>query len=155
MIHWRKAGKADLRSLYALDQVCFPAAIAYTLREFRALLASSRTIAVLAEEGTVLAGFAIAQTYRATAGHLITIDVAPAFRRRGIGRLLIGHIEQRLLSADASCLRLEVAETNSGASEFYRGLGFAEIGRISNYYQGSVDAIVMEKSLVESSASIL
>jgi ribosomal-protein-alanine N-acetyltransferase len=104
MITLREAGKADLDCFYQLDQVCFPAGIAYSLREFRSLLHSSRTFSVVAEEAGVLAGFAIAQSVRACGmrgGQIVTIDVAPAFRRRGIGRLLMEQLEVRLRNAHA------------------------------------------------------
>ncbi len=78
---------------------------------------------------------------------IITIDVAPGFRRLGVGRLLMGQIEDRIKGMGADWLRLEVAENNSAAREFYLGLGFLALGRIPDYYQGSVDAIVMEKKL--------
>ena len=56
-------------------------------------------------------------------------------------------IEERLRAAGAGWLRLAVAVNNSAASEFYGGLGFVGMGRIPNYYQDSVDAIVMEKTI--------
>ena len=151
MIRLRDAVEADLNSLFELDQICFPAGIAYSLGEFRSLLRSSRTIGVVAEDEEVLAGFAMAQSgwfRRAHGSHVITIDVAPAFRRRGIGRLLMDHIEARVTDGGASWLRLEVAADNSAALSFYTGLGFEPIGRIRGYYHGNLDAIVMEKALV-------
>jgi ribosomal-protein-alanine N-acetyltransferase len=57
------------------------------------------------------------------------------------------HIEARVTDAGASLLRLEVAVDNSAALSFYAGLGFEPIGRIRGYYQGNLDAIVMEKAL--------
>jgi len=133
-----------------LDQICFPAGIAYSLGEFRSLLRSSRTISVVAEDDAALAGFAMVQSgwfRRAEGAHMVTIDVAPAFRRGGVGRLLIDQIEAHMRHAGASWLRLEVAVDNSGALSFYAGLGFEPIGRIQGYYHGNLDAIVMEKTL--------
>src|SRR5271163_3274069 len=117
MIRLRDAVEADLRSLFELDQICFPAGIAYSLGELRSLLRSSRTIGVVADDDAIHAGFAMAQSgwfRRAHGAHVITIDVAPVFRRRGIGRLLMDHIEARVTEAGASWLRLEVAVDNSG-----------------------------------------
>jgi len=150
MIQLRDAVEADLDSLFELDQICFPTGIAYSRGEFRSLLRSSRTIGVVAEDDAVLAGFAMAQVgrfLRAHGAHVITIDVAPAFRRRGIGRLMMTHLEVRIRDAGAGRLRLEVALNNSGALSFYAGLGFESIGRIRGYYHGNLDAIVMEKTL--------
>ena len=85
----------------------------------------------------MLAGFAIAQATvirKSRGGHIVTIDVAPEFRRRGVGRMLMGHIESRMRDAGADWLRLEVAVNNSAALNFYAGLGFERIGEIPRYY---------------------
>lgn len=153
MIELRDGFEGDVSRLFELDRVCFDAAIAYSRREFCWLLRSPETLCIVAEDDGVLAGFAIAQEAvirKSRGGHVVTIDVASAFRRRGIGRLLMERIEERMRASGAGWLRLEVAVNNSVASEFYRGIGFAAIGRIPNYYQGSVDAIVMEKTLAGS-----
>jgi [ribosomal protein S18]-alanine N-acetyltransferase len=157
VIQLRDGIGADADRLFELDRVCFDAGVAYSLREFRSLLRSSKTLCILAEDGNDLAGFVIAQEAvirKSPGGHIVTIDVAPAFRRRGIGRLLMERIEERLRAAGAGWLRLEVAVNNAAASEFYGGLGFAAVGRIPNYYHDSVDAIVMEKTLAEAGTSI-
>jgi len=158
VIRLRDGIAEDADKLFELDRICFDADIAYSLREFRGLLRSSKTLCIVAEDADDLAGFAIAQQtvlHKSQGGHIITIDVAPAFRRRGIGRLLMEQIEDRMRSAGAGWLRLEVAENNSAASEFYRGLGFAAIGWIPDYYLDSVDAIVMQKTLAGVGTSIL
>ena len=150
MIHLRPATKADLPALFSLDQICFDAGIAYSLREFRALLRSPRTLAIVAEEDGKLAAFVIALFVRSQGedgGHIITIDVDRDFRRRGIGRLLMEQIETKFRTAGAQWLRLEVAENNPEAQSFYAKLGFQAVGRIEGYYQGAVAALLMEKPL--------
>jgi ribosomal protein S18 acetylase RimI-like enzyme len=78
-------------------------------------------------------------------GHIVTLDVNPAERRRGLGTLLMQTAEEQMKEEGAGAMSLEVAESNSVAREFYRRLGFATVGRISKYYAGRVDAEVMEK----------
>jgi len=150
VIRLRDGIGADADKLFALDRICFDDGIAYSLREFRWLLRSPKALCILAEDDSELAGFAIAQeavVRKSRGGHIITIDVAPVFRRRGVGRMLMDQIEERMKAAGAIWLRLEVAENNAAAREFYTGLGFAAIGRIPDYYRDSVDAIVVEKRL--------
>lgn len=147
--------EADAERLFELDRICFAAGIAYSLREFGWLLRSRKTLCIVAEDEDALAGFVMAQESvirKSCGGHIVTIDVAPEFRRHGVGRLLMEQIEDRMRAEGAGWLRLEVAVNNSAAYEFYLGLGFAPIGRIAEYYQGSVDALVMEKALTGKSS---
>lgn len=155
MIRLRDAVEADIEKLFELDRICFPAGIAYTPGEFRSLLRSRKTICIAAEGDQTLAGFAIAQNAvfrESLGGHIVTIDVAPGFRRRGVGRQLMEHIEGRMRHLGARWLRLEVAVDNSAGLSFYAGLGFVRIGQIRGYYHGTLDAVVMGKSLPESLA---
>jgi [ribosomal protein S18]-alanine N-acetyltransferase len=152
LIRLRDGVEADADRLFELDRICFDAGIAYSLREFRWLLRSQKTLCIVAEDDGVLAGFAMAQESmirKSRGGHIVTIDVAPDFRRRGIGRLLMERIEKRQRAEGSGWLRLEVAVNNSAAYEFYLQLGFTAIGQIPDYYHGDVDAIVMEKGLAE------
>ena len=157
MIRLRDGAETDADRLFELDRVCFAAGTAYSLREFRWLLRSLKTLCIVVEDDDALAGFAMAQESvirKSRGGHIVTIDVAPEFRRHGVGRLLMQQIESRMRSRGAGWLRLEVAVNNSAALSFYAGLGFGRIGQIPNYYDGAVDAIVMEKSLAEPQALI-
>jgi ribosomal-protein-alanine N-acetyltransferase len=157
MTHLREAGKADLKGLFELDQICFPAGIAYSLREFRFLLNSPRFISIVAELGPTLAGFVVSQPTHdrdAVEGRIITIDVAPVFRRRGVGRLLMRQIEEQMKDAGSQALRLETAVTNDAALRFYESQGFRTIDRIRNYYPGNLDAFVMKKDLTTQIDSI-
>jgi [ribosomal protein S18]-alanine N-acetyltransferase len=152
VIRLRDGVEADADRLFELDRICFPAGIAYSLREFHWLLRSRKTLCLVAEDEGVLAGFVMAQESvirKSRGAHIVTIDVAPDSRRRGVGRLLMERVEERLRTASANWMRLEVAVDNSAAYEFYRGLGFSESGRIPNYYQGKVGALVMEKTLAK------
>ncbi len=143
--------KADLDVLFALDQVCFPPKIAYSRGELFYFLSHPRSFATVAEEAGQVAGFSIAQSIMAggrRVGHVITIDVPPLMRRRGVASLLMREIEQRLLAQNAVRLTLEMAVDNAGAQAFYMREGFEVTGRMPGYYAGKIDALVMAKTLV-------
>jgi ribosomal-protein-alanine N-acetyltransferase len=144
----RGAEVDDLPRLWELDRICFEPGIAYSRRELRRFLALPGAQGIVAEVGGRLAGFSLGypDTPNAAA-RVVTLDVHPDFRRRRLGRRLLGDLLGRL--AAVGCVRslLEVDVRNSGAIAFYRGEGFREIGRIPSYYGRGLDAFEMEKAL--------
>lgn len=146
----RAAIPEDYPSLYALDQACFVPGISWSKAELQYFLRYPGNLTVVAEEDGRIAGFAIAGTQRrrgARVGRLITIDVDPGLRRRGIGNRLMQTIEERLRAESATAVLLEVAVDNLAAQEFYTRHGFVKTGRIPGYYLDRIDALVMEKQL--------
>jgi ribosomal-protein-alanine N-acetyltransferase len=71
-------------------------------------------------------------------GHIVSIAVHPAYRRRDIGTELVGEILKKT-KGNAS---VEVRESNEVAKEFYTHLGFFMQAIISKYY-GDEDALLM------------
>lgn len=155
MVRIRLVAREDLDALFALDQACFRAGIAYSKAELKYFLFHPNSISLTAEDESGIAGFAIAEVRseggRRT-GHIVTIDVDPARRRQGVGRLLMDALTDRCREAGAVLLRLEVAVDNDGAIAFYRQRGFVETGRIRGFYMGKLDALTMERELVRGQA---
>lgn len=141
----------DLLAIYALDQICFRNGISYSLEEFEFLTRDAKTFSLIAETvDNRLAGFAITErTMRGgiATGHIITIDVDPAFRRRGVGSMLMQALEEELVIHGVGRCVLEVAIDDPGAQEFYSGIGYQTTARLRGYYMGRLDAMVMEKEL--------
>jgi [ribosomal protein S18]-alanine N-acetyltransferase len=149
MIRLRSFQMRDLAELHLLDQVCFPREIAYSRAELQYFLTHPKCSCWIAEQPEdKLAGFVIferATRHGRPAGHIVTLDVDPDERRRGLGTLLMQTAEEQMKQEGAGVLSLEVAENNAAARQFYRSLGFVTRGRIAKYYGGRVDAEVMEK----------
>lgn len=97
-----------------------------------------------------LAGFALARVAAGEA-EILTIAVARTARRAGLGRRLMDAVLRHLHHLRAEALFLEVDETNAPALALYRRLGFREVGRRSNYYDGAAgkksSALVMRRDL--------
>ncbi len=132
----------DLEAAYALDQVCFEPGIAYARSELRGFLARAGSVALVAEDGGVLAGFAIGHR-RGAKGHVVTIDIAPGLRRRGAGQLLLAELLRRLGAGGAREIRLEVDARNAGAIAFYEQMGFRSTRVLKDYYDTGVDGLEM------------
>jgi len=93
-----------------------------------------------------LAGFAIMQ-YGDDRAHLNLLAVAPAQRRRGIGRQLMSWLEATAFTAGSFVIGLELRASNTLGYAFYANLGYHETGRIGGYYQGIEQAILMRRDL--------
>ena len=96
------------------------------------------------------AGFVLARNISGEA-EIITIAVARAHRRRGLGRLLMDAVLRELHGVRAGALFLEVDEGNFAAVALYRKLGFREVGKRSAYYRSAAgvpsNALVMRRDL--------
>jgi len=74
------------------------------------------------------------------AGHeaeILTLAVAPAARRRGIGLALVVAACRHAQKMGAGASFLEVGERNESARSLYQRLGFHEVGRRRGYYQSA------------------
>lgn len=151
MTRLRSFQPRDLAALYRLDHACFPKEIAYSKAELQYFLTHPRCSCWIAEQlESNLAGFVLVERSSRNAlptGHIVTLDVDPAQRRRGVGKLLMQTVEEQMKQEGAGAISLEVAQNNAAALQFYRNLGFVTTGKIANYYAGKVDAEVMEKAI--------
>lgn len=81
---------------------------------------------------------------------IITIAVAPAHRRSGIGAALLDTATAELQRAKIQNLFLEVAASNDAARALYTRAGFLECGQRPGYYQERdtrTDAVIMKRAL--------
>lgn len=143
---------SDLEDAYRLDQLCFPPGIAYSRSELGAFVrmrGAKTWVAELVEYGeTSLAGFVIVcQDEGGGQGHVITVDVAPAWRRRSVGTLLMDAAEDWLREQGGETVFLETAEHNTSAQAFYLKRGYSKLRRIEDYYADGSPAWLMAKNL--------
>lgn len=81
---------------------------------------------------------------------LLNIAIAPSWQRRGIARVALVHLIEKLASF-AETLYLEVRESNTGALALYQDLEFVEVGVRPSYYpsaKGKEDAIIMAYTFI-------
>ena len=80
--------------------------------------------------------------------HLATIAVHPAFRRRGLARLLLQTAMDAAYAEGARIYHLEVRAGNEVAQKLYTEFGFEIVGRRASYYSDTgEDAVLMTKTV--------
>jgi ribosomal protein S18 acetylase RimI-like enzyme len=104
---------------------------------------------VVADDGKRIGGMGYAALSEETAktAFLHMLYVHPSVQREGIGRDIFAELETCFPDADK--MRLHVEPGNSAAIEFYKGLGFDEVGHNENggLRQPGFPALVFERSL--------
>lgn len=141
----RPATSEDLEALYNLDQRIFPPHIRYDMETFVAAHMEPLALVIVAEVDGAIAGFVIAIAEWDKAGAIITIDIEPAFQRRGVGTKLMAEAHEKFIERGVNKTVLNVAVENKSAISFYEKLGYQKSGTIKGYYSGVEDAYTMEK----------
>jgi len=137
-----------LDRLCEIENQCFDQE-AFTKQQLACLISDYNTIGLTALVNGEIAGFALARVNirrNVTFGHILTIDVAPAYRRKGIAQKLLHEIETILRERDIKECRLEVRENNAAALNLYQKLGYTKIGKLEKYY-GTAHGLYLKKSL--------
>lgn len=102
---------------------------------------------LVAKNGTEVAGY-LGAWFILNEAHITNIAVKPAYRRQGIGELLMTYFFAQAQLRKIDAVTLEVRVTNYSAQNLYRKLGFKEMGVRPKYYQdNNEDALIMWKVL--------
>ena len=117
-----------------------------TARVAQAIGDPSTNVAVLVK-GDRLEGFGIMQYLDDDAAHLVLLAVSPVLRHQGRGRQLLLWLEHSAQVAGSTVIRLECRADNTHAIAFYQHLGYRQVGTVSGYYEGRVDAVQLAQYL--------
>ena len=152
---------ADFERLWKIDQMCFPAGIAYTQMDLTGFITRRKAITLVAEYAAeyvaeypvgsefagAIAGFAVAQPIR-NIGRILTLDILPEARRSGLATRLMREIEMRLRAGGCRQVYLETAVNNEPALRLYQKLGYEILRKLPLYYPThALDAYLMGKVL--------
>ena len=137
-----------LERLYEIEKECFLEE-AFTKKQISLLLTDYNSISLIAKENGEIVGFIVGMIYpdgKVVNGHILTIDVSPSHRRKGIGQMLLKEMENIFVQKDVQDCLLEVREDNVPAISLYHKLGYEDIGKLENYY-GKAHGIYLKKTL--------
>ena len=138
----------QLDQLYQIEEQCFNQE-AFTKRQIAYLLTDYNTIGLVAKTNNDITGFIIAQVEienETLFGHIITVNVAPPYRRKGIAKKLLQEIESLLKQKGITEIHLEVREDNNPAIKLYLSLNYQKMGKLEKYY-GNKHGLYLKKTL--------
>ncbi len=142
------ASLKHLDRLFEIEEQCFTKE-AFTKQQISYLLTDYNTISLVAKVDNEIAGFVILQLESeddVVFGHIVTLNVATKYRRKGIAQTMLHETENILKSRGITESRLEVKQDNSAAIKLYQRLGYREIGKLDHYY-GKKHGLYLQKNL--------
>lgn len=144
----RTADEGDLDAIADLERRSFAHpwsrdAFAEELRNARSLLWVAEHVARPTAE---LVGYLCRWIVEEEA-QILNVTIHPGWRRRGLGRWIIGHALDEASRRGARRATLEVRRHNAPAIALYEEMGFRRVGMRRNYYGPGEDALLMEKDL--------
>lgn len=138
----RMAEEKDAPEMAELDKVCF--ADPWSEASFRQeMTENDRAFYIVAEiEGKVV-GYAGLWAIL-DEGHITNVAVSPDYRRKGIGRAIVGTLVEAAEENGLTSFTLEVRESNLPAQELYTEFGFEPAGLRKGYYlDNGENAVIM------------
>jgi len=139
-----RANWRDLFALSSLERTCFEAD-AWPLLELMGVLTFPGVVRLRAVGDEKLVGFIAGDPRkRENAGWILTLAVAPNWRRMGIAEALLARCEMDL---EMPVVKLTVRRSNIPAIKLYEKLGYSQIDIWSKYYRNHEDGLVLEKKM--------
>jgi ribosomal-protein-alanine acetyltransferase len=138
----------DLDRLYRIETECFEKE-AFTKEQIAYLLTDYNSIGLVAKSNGDIIGFIIGKLYverNSVIGHILSIDISPSYRRKGIAQKLLQEIERIFSEKNAKLCYLEVREDNIAALNLYQKAGYKKIGKLEHYY-GNAHGLYLRKTL--------
>ncbi|MFP3320964.1 MAG: GNAT family N-acetyltransferase, partial [Acidilobus sp.] len=96
MVRLRPYREEDLRQLLEVEEESFPAGQRYSAETFRYLMSLRGSFTVVAEEDGIVVGYVIGYMEGRGVGHVASLAVRKAYRRRGVGTALMLEAERLL-----------------------------------------------------------
>ncbi|NHJ04353.1 MAG: N-acetyltransferase [Candidatus Heimdallarchaeota archaeon] len=164
----QRANLNDLEAIYEIETLCFDSYDAFDKQVFRYLLEKDTLflVAKIIENNEFqngIVGFIVVLQKTDSRYEIVTLNVHPKWRNRGIGTSLLFEIEKYLkfnkikgsitenqsveLSSKKFTIELMVLEKNEKAISLYKKSGYKFIKIIKNYYRRNRNGLQMVKEI--------
>lgn len=131
----------DVPRVHAIERECF--SMPWDISAYYGEVSNLSACYLVARTGGEIIGFGGMWTVGGE-GHIVTLAVTQAYRRHGVGRLLMDALLAEARRRNMECVTLEVRVTNTPAQRLYTSLGFRTITYRRQYYaDNGEDAAVM------------
>lgn len=139
----------DIPAVHAIESASFPTP--WPPYAFRQELETNRMARYLVVRGGERVIAYAGVWLMADEAHVTTFAVLPAYRRRGIGGLLLCELVKLCADLGASVVTLEVRLSNAVARGLYQRFGFRPVGVRPRYYSDDgEDALIMTTDRLDS-----
>jgi [ribosomal protein S18]-alanine N-acetyltransferase len=103
-------------------------------------------VAYIGAETEAVAGFLILNMTGAFVGYIQTVCVAPEWRGRGLGAIIIRFAEDRIFRETPNVFMC-VSSFNTEAQRLYERLGYRRIGELTDYIVAGHSEILLRKTI--------
>ena len=145
----RPVRRRDLDPILEIEAASF-GADAYDRNLFAEYTHKCGGLFLVAELGTKVCAYSITAISPGRLGNraeLVSMAVAPAFRRQGAASALMDSTLRRLSRRGVTRLGLMVKVTNQRARDLYARYGFRQLRRVAGYYEDGADGLSLAKDL--------
>lgn len=144
----REMREEDLEQVICIEHEIF--LFPWSIGNFSDSIKSGYHCRVLVQPGTdVVMGYGILMIGPDEA-HVLTLGIGFSWQNQGLGRKMLLHLIELSRKYQAKFVLLDVRESNIGAANLYRRLGFQQIAVRKGYYPAMCereDALVMKLEL--------
>lgn len=139
----RKATIEDAVDIFEICQEVQEKSLLETIKS--EIESENYSVGVVESEGKIVS-FLIC-LYAVDVADVILVATKKDFQGRGFARALFEREFEKMKNFGLKRLLLEVRENNERAINLYKSLGFNQITKRKNYYDGHIDALILERDI--------
>ncbi|MEQ9729162.1 MAG: N-acetyltransferase [Candidatus Methanoperedens sp.] len=133
--------------MWSLEEICFKEET-FNKKQLRYLFFKAKsTVLVALMEGKLIGSVIILLRNHIANARIYSLNVHPAYRRAGVGSLLMDTALKILEEKGFKKITLEVGINNNAAQNLYRSKGFIMDKILYNYYKSGDDAFHLVRKL--------